>query len=424
MDFKKYPFDRHVCPVKMSTWEHTNNKVEIKAGNVTFNDDFLDIQAPVDGQTSFSFGQFDVSTNTNTEISEDDSKRTITGTMIFHRDSDSFYIAVFLPDLLLHAAIFASLFISTKVAGSPARVSICIIAVLAFRIIMSDVYAALPPVSYSIWLVDYIAVSQIIALIALMEFTVISSLLGKEVHKANIRKAMSGSSVPELMKLGHSITDIFEEAARRHHELVDSQESLFKWSVWFNPIAPKRPRKMSVNTIELNKVPSKQIEKTPTSKTSETTEGSEQSIDDVAFLSNVTPREEIRLHARDVQHMAYAKEIFDKYDTDNNGKISISELRQCLRYFGMYYTYRQTAGMMEAYFSDHGLSIATEKDLDEAAFFFLIVQHQKYEPFEDTSPDLFSGPPSEVIDKVAQVVYPCVMIAKIVFFKFWLTTYN
>jgi hypothetical protein len=125
--------------------------VLIKPGNISHPGELLDIQAPVDGMTSYNFGQFVVSINTKTWYAEDDDKRTVTGTMTFTRDSQSFYIAVFLPDLLLHCAIFASLWIATSVGGAAARVSICIIAALSFRIIMSDVYASLPPVSYDIW---------------------------------------------------------------------------------------------------------------------------------------------------------------------------------------------------------------------------------------------------------------------------------
>jgi len=98
--------------------------------------------------TSFQLGQYVIDSETKTIVDVwDEYTATIRGSIRFRRDTADFWFKVFMPDCLLHAAIFVSFFMTAP----PARVTLCIIAALSFRIMMSSLYAELPAVSYSIW---------------------------------------------------------------------------------------------------------------------------------------------------------------------------------------------------------------------------------------------------------------------------------
>jgi hypothetical protein len=146
---------------------------------------------------------------------------------------------------------------------------------------------------------------------------------------------------------------------------------------------------------------------------------------DAVETSTVKPsKSKVPISTHDVQHMAHAKAIFDRYDSDKNGKISIAEFQSCMRYFGLYFSYQQTIAMMEGFLQDNGRSIAQEQEIDESTFFFLLVQHEKYMPFDELNPGWFYGSPAEVVDRLMQLAYPIVLVIKIVVFKIRISTYH
>jgi hypothetical protein len=94
------------------------------------------------------------------------------------------------------------------------------------------------------------AVSQMIALVALIEFALIAHLLSRELNKTRIRKAMTVTQVPSLLKQGYTMQDIYREAQRLHGEYLDTCNTVMmsRWIV-FNPFTKKATNPSKVRYV-------------------------------------------------------------------------------------------------------------------------------------------------------------------------------
>jgi hypothetical protein len=145
MHFGRYPFDKHTCNFDVSTFLHSDSDVTLLSGGGRDNGtDLLDLSR----LESFNVGQFKISPETRSTGYQGE-YYTLRGDFEFERAGNIFKVEIMLPDLLLHISIYASFWIPAD--SPPARVSLCIISALSFRIMRSSISAQLPPVSYPLW---------------------------------------------------------------------------------------------------------------------------------------------------------------------------------------------------------------------------------------------------------------------------------
>jgi hypothetical protein len=145
MHFGRYPFDKHTCNFDVSTFLHSDNDITLLSGGGRINGtDLLDLSQ----LASFDVGQFKISAETQSTGYQGE-YYTLRGSISFERAGNIFEVEIMLPDLLLHLSIYASFWIPAD--SPPARVALCIISALSFRIMRSSISSELPPVSYPLW---------------------------------------------------------------------------------------------------------------------------------------------------------------------------------------------------------------------------------------------------------------------------------
>jgi hypothetical protein len=139
------PDDKHHCNFDLSTFLHSDSDVTLLSGGGRNNGtDLLDLSQ----LESFDVGQFKISAETRSTAYQGE-YYTLRGVFMFEIAGNIFAVEIMLPDLLLHISIYASFWIPAD--SPPARVSLCIISALSFRIMRSSISAQLPPVSYPLW---------------------------------------------------------------------------------------------------------------------------------------------------------------------------------------------------------------------------------------------------------------------------------
>jgi hypothetical protein len=143
MNFGRYPFDKHSCFIDMGTFMHASTDIEIRPG--LYNRTELVDLTSLD---KFNVGQFEISPKLAT-YGYVDGDYILRGMIEFERAGNVFSIDILLPEILLHISLYASFWIPAD--SAPARVSLCIISSLSFRIMRTAISQALPPVSYPIW---------------------------------------------------------------------------------------------------------------------------------------------------------------------------------------------------------------------------------------------------------------------------------
>jgi len=88
-------------------------------------------------------------TDTDSYINPYVNRQFVTGTLKFRYQAGSIWETVYIPDFMLHVAIFASFWVSSHAA--PARVTLPIVSLLTFRVLMTSLESQLPDVQYSLW---------------------------------------------------------------------------------------------------------------------------------------------------------------------------------------------------------------------------------------------------------------------------------
>mmetsp|Transcript_39564 Transcript_39564/g.51022 ORF Transcript_39564/g.51022 Transcript_39564/m.51022 type:complete len:166 (+) Transcript_39564:755-1252(+) len=165
MKFGQFPFIKVKCYFDYSTYSQyadeiliitddssstsTSTSTNSISGDLKMiSNELIDISTYMD---NYEVGEYKIKqyTKTNLWLDNDSNKQHLNGFLEFEHQPSAFYESVLIPDLLLHLAIFSSMWISRNAA--PARVAICIISGLTFRVLMSSVYAEIPKVPYSLW---------------------------------------------------------------------------------------------------------------------------------------------------------------------------------------------------------------------------------------------------------------------------------
>jgi hypothetical protein len=145
MNFGRYPFDEHVCFFEVSSFMHSDTDIAVRPG--LYNRTKLVNMASLD---KYNVGQFQVSPTSRTySFTKQNGDLAIRGEFDLKRTGNIFALEILLPEILLHISLYASFWIPSD--SPPARVALCIISALSFRIMRTDLSISLPPVSYSIW---------------------------------------------------------------------------------------------------------------------------------------------------------------------------------------------------------------------------------------------------------------------------------
>jgi hypothetical protein len=129
----------------MGTFMHASTDIEIRPG-VQNHTKLLDMTT----LDKYNVGQFEIASQSVT-YGHVDGDYMIRGMIEFKRAGNVFAIEMLLPEILLHVSLYSSFWIPAD--SAPARVSLCIISSLSFRIMRTGISESLPPVSYAIWLV-------------------------------------------------------------------------------------------------------------------------------------------------------------------------------------------------------------------------------------------------------------------------------
>lgn len=144
MNFGRYPFDEHRCAIDISTLGQSDDDVTMVAGQQYVSEELLDTSL----LSSFEVGEFFASDflTTPSHLALFDG---LSGSIKFIRNSHLFKTHVLIPDLLLHLSIYCGFWIDS--GNAQARVALCIISGLSFRIVMASISEKLPAVTYGIW---------------------------------------------------------------------------------------------------------------------------------------------------------------------------------------------------------------------------------------------------------------------------------
>ena len=90
---------------------------------------------------------------------------------------------------------------------------------------MSSLYAQLPPVTYSVWVIDYMGYSQFFAALALMQYGYLCFYIHKEKALEQFLKTVSQSNLEKFLdEDGWDMADLAEECARIKADVNDLVE--------------------------------------------------------------------------------------------------------------------------------------------------------------------------------------------------------
>lgn len=174
MDFQDFPFDKQECPITLESWLH--------------NDQWLKIQHKPDGVQQFLDSIFvTTSTNefkirdggsiTNTYSTDSGDYTQLKWILKMERHTSFFFTMVFIPCTLLNLLVWLSTFIDPNAA--PARVAVCITAILTITALRIPIAAYVPVVDYDTWMSQYLSGSLAFGATMLCEYCLINYWLKK-----------------------------------------------------------------------------------------------------------------------------------------------------------------------------------------------------------------------------------------------------
>mmetsp|Transcript_67393 Transcript_67393/g.132132 ORF Transcript_67393/g.132132 Transcript_67393/m.132132 type:complete len:678 (-) Transcript_67393:196-2229(-) len=450
MDFARYPFDTQTCNFDVSTFAQSLNEVSLTGGGS--GSGLLDITTLL----SYQVGNYDMEETTTTTSVDINSRTVLKGTVKFKRNSNSFWEGVFLPDFLLHVAITMSFWVSATAA--PARVSVCIIAALTFRIMMSSLYDELPPAGYSVWILDFMVTSQILAVLALVQYGFVQYHMANEALATQTGKALTDCDITKRLASGKlKECDIFELADKTKSDFktvvaainwgrfrfdgVFPKMNIFKihkCSRSDNKVAPKLPTRiwrqsaesdgaqnltisMSLSRNEEVVVPVSPVGRRaqkPSSYSRTHSSEPDASVDTDASTEPIPEEKAVStLGIRDADIISYVEGIFIKFDADGSGSMSPRELQLALRFFGVYFSKIQTCELVQSFRESQGSSFKEEPTLDITSFLCLLIELKKFEPMDHFVKEWWYERPSLALDKFTRIAYPALYIMRtIVFF--------
>lgn len=147
--------------------------------------------------------------------------------MLFTRNSDVFASNILIPDLILHLSVYSGFWIDPY--NAQARVAICIISGLSFRILMASISEKMPKVTYRIWVVDYMIASQFISVFALVHYAAVAYYLSNEHKRLKLLEGFKKSKLPRLLKSGAiKASTVFQQAELKYQDFMASSTYALK----------------------------------------------------------------------------------------------------------------------------------------------------------------------------------------------------
>jgi hypothetical protein len=151
MNFGTFPYSVIECAPMYTTFSVSSDEVRIvqnQIPSIVFSNELIDIDSYA---FYFQVAGFNVihETETTNYIDPIVGRQFVTGTLKFRHQAGSIWETVYIPDFMLHVAIFASFWVTRQ--APPARVTLPIISLLTFRVLMTSLDAQLPDVQYSLW---------------------------------------------------------------------------------------------------------------------------------------------------------------------------------------------------------------------------------------------------------------------------------
>mmetsp|Transcript_22968 Transcript_22968/g.71414 ORF Transcript_22968/g.71414 Transcript_22968/m.71414 type:complete len:299 (-) Transcript_22968:181-1077(-) len=279
---------------------------------------------------------------------------------------------------------------------SQARVVLCIIGILACYNITNSVRAHLPPVSYHLWINDYLVISMIISVSALLEYALVQYFLQSETTRRAILKKMEDTGIGLVEK-------IEEHARYLHVDFVDVCHDVYLRQERFIRVIAGKASAPSARLEDGNPIGEAGAGASAAVKPIEGKEG-----------EKATPPPK-RFTRKEITNIYASRRIFIQFDEDSSGLIDTDEFRKALRHFGYFFSKVQVAECIHDYHLElkdpAAGSVADDLELDFKGLMVLL--SSKISPPEDLDRDIWSHPPSLICDLVARRVFPLIVASKI-----------
>eukprot|EP00614_Pseudopedinella_elastica_P015863 CAMPEP_0172650318 /NCGR_PEP_ID=MMETSP1068-20121228/242233_1 /TAXON_ID=35684 /ORGANISM="Pseudopedinella elastica, Strain CCMP716" /LENGTH=280 /DNA_ID=CAMNT_0013464681 /DNA_START=52 /DNA_END=894 /DNA_ORIENTATION=- len=278
---------------------------------------------------------------------------------------------------------------------------------------MSSLFSHLPPVDYDIWLVDYMMASQIFAIAALVYYAVFIQFARKqEVARKALLTAVSKCGALALVGGEFATEDDLFEAAQLRDLDFKSKHRGFARS----------------KTSVVSKVSPRGVNSNDPLQNVEAAEGGNDNTTDPktnAWGSSPSKSTATSLNFLDVLIIARVRRVFDSLKGQAN-EVNRQQLKVALRQFGLFYSSIEVDHCIERLRNTQGRSLWEAPNLGFPDFFRLVSKHADFSPFADPEkPALsLSQPPSIMLDRVAILVYPVLIAAKIGAFALVLDGYS
>ena len=395
MDFAKFPFDKQTCFIKYRDFAHAASEIVLNPGIERFGYSDLIIFST---SVQKSAGTFHVIKKTMTEDKVVDNIQTIYGYLYFERSQSTFWAGTFLVDFLLNIAVWVSFWIPKQVA--PARIALIIISFLAFRIVMSSLYAQLPPVTYSVWVIDYMGYSQFFAALALMQYGYLCFYIHKEKALEQFLKTVSQSNLEKFLdEDGWDMADLAEECARIKADVNELVEREKKGGASSSSSSSSSSSAAAAAGAEANV-----DEDLRAKKSRELVRGS--SLDREAGGAAAREGNKKVVGMEDALILCRAIGLFTRV-SGSDGSVDMFELKQTLREFGKYYSQHEVCCMLEKFKLAHGSSLAQDPKLNLPQFLRLLVNLDEFAPKElPALKKLHDMSPTHIIDVQTRKIYP------------------
>ncbi|KAJ8598502.1 hypothetical protein CTAYLR_001370 [Chrysophaeum taylorii] len=280
---QKMPFDSHVCSIDVSSYSYSATHVRITA-----EENGID----PDSTRSNAIWELDrTSARSELRYYHDSVWPFVTLRIHITRRSKYHKIYSMVPAAIFLAIVYAGFFIDRT--SAPARVGISVTSVLILRLLLNSVFAGMETVSYEIYLTQFLTIALVFGCVSVGQYGVVQYYMHEE------QRAVSRRWTLEKLK-GRTNTRMESVRSRRPKS------------------RPPPKRSSSSNEETKNDDP-------PATTTDD--------ADDQCWDNKYLPSPRNPIWDRDVEYM---KALFDRFDSDDSGRIEAREASNVLRYYGVF----------------------------------------------------------------------------------------
>ena len=248
------------------------------------------------------------------------------------------------------------------------------------------------------------AVSQILAIVALGQFAVVSYFLSREKANKELLASITKSNIPQILVEGKiDSTELVSMALSMHSNFIKDRQKFHSshGSSKVVEASAAKPRGSSLDRTTVINI-----------------EGKSNAAGAPALKSGAS-----MLTVADAMAVHLAKSLVKKFDRNRDGELNSRELQPLLRLFGLYLSQLQVDTLMASFRQSQGSSLSDKPFLDLPGFIELLCFLGSYCPVADPTTKVFSRNPSYIADYLARVLYPALYIGKVVAFFSFLSTF-